>query len=118
MIEEIFSHMMIPSLISGVSFAFIGAFMYAAPPGEINGLVGYRTSSSMKSQERWDFAQKYSAKLMQYIGGIMVILSGLSYFIPVDTDTKQIAGIVLLVASAIVLITLTEMAIRKRFKDK
>ena len=116
--EEIFSHMMIPSLISGISFTFIGAFMYAAPPGEINGLVGYRTSSSMKSQERWDFAQKYSAKLMQYIGGFMFIISALAYFIPVDTDSKQIAGIIVLVASAVVLITLTELAIRKRFKDK
>jgi len=116
--EDIFSQMMIPSLIPGVIFTFIGAILYETPPGEINGLVGYRTRSSMKSQERWDFAQKYSSKLMQYIGSIMAVLSALAYFIPVDTDAKQVAGIILLLASAVVLIASTEIALKKRFKNK
>ena len=110
--------MIFPSLYTGFVFTFIGAILYSSSPGEINGIIGYRTSSSMKSQERWDFAQKYSAKLMQYIGSAMVILSALGYFVPNEFEYKQEIGIGLLITSAIVLIVFTEMAIKKRFKNK
>lgn len=33
-------------------------YTYKFPPKKINGVYGYRTSSSMKSQQNWDYAQK------------------------------------------------------------
>lgn len=33
-------------------------------PKNINGLYGYRTGRSMRSQQAWDFAQDYSSALM------------------------------------------------------
>lgn len=47
-------------------FVFIvaGLIMLKFPPNKINFLYSYRTNSSMKSQEIWQFAQKYSAREM------------------------------------------------------
>ena len=113
--EEFTAHIAIPSLITGIVFSLLGWAFYQNPPAEINGWVGYRTKSCMKSQERWNFAQKYSAKQMSLCGTLMVVLSLLSYFIPVDTEYKQIGGLVLLVLSALYMIVLTEIALKKKF---
>ncbi|MDA0356796.1 MAG: SdpI family protein, partial [Bacteroidetes bacterium] len=51
---------LIPST-SGLIFMLAGFIMLKLPPKKINSLYGYRTRSSMKNQERWDFSQKYSA---------------------------------------------------------
>lgn len=118
MMEEIFSNMIVPSLITGCVFTFIGSIIDWAQPTEINGFVGYRTGSSMKSQERWDFAQKYSSKLMMICGVVMIVLSAFGYFIPNTVEFKQEIGLGLIIASAVLLITLTEIAINRRFKDK
>lgn len=118
MMEDIFTNMIVPSLITGFMFFAIGSILHHSPPSEINGVIGYRTSSSMKSQERWDFAQKYSAKHMMYNGVALMIISALGYFLPIDGESKQIAGVGLVIASAIVMIATTEIAIKKRFKDK
>lgn len=116
--EELFANMIIPSLITGFSFFAVGSIFHHSPPGEINGLIGYRTKSSMKSQERWDFAQEYSSRHMMYNGVALMILSALGYFLPIDVEIKQLIGVGLLIASSIVMIATTEIAIRKRFKDK
>ena len=51
---------MITTLVLGLIFMFGGAVMFRFPPKEINYFYGYWTKSSMKSQYRWDFAQKHS----------------------------------------------------------
>ena len=118
MMEDIFANMIIPSLITGVAFFGIGSILNFSPPGEVNGFIGYRTNSSMKSQERWDFAQKYSSRHMMFSGLIMAFISLLGYFLPIDVESKQILGIGLVLASAAIMIISTERAIKKRFKDE
>jgi uncharacterized membrane protein len=118
MIKDIIDSMIFPSLYVGFVFTFLGAIMYSAQPTEINGFIGYRTSSSMKSQERWDFAQKYSSKVMMICGSVMIVLSMLGYFVPNDYEDKQLIGIWLLLISAITIIAVTEIAIKRRFKNK
>lgn len=113
--EDLAVHIAIPSLITGIVFSLLGWAFYQSPPSEINPLMGYRTKMSMKSQEHWNFAQKYSARLMAIGGSIMIGLSLLSYFIPVDTEYKQIGGVVLLVLNAVYVIIATEVALRKQF---
>lgn len=44
-------------------------------PKKINGLCGYRTENSMKSQDTWDFAQKYCGKLWLKIAIVLIIIS-------------------------------------------
>jgi len=46
----------------------LGLLFSRFPPKKINGLVGYRTSRSMKSQEAWDFANAMAARLMWQTG--------------------------------------------------
>lgn len=115
--EPFFENIAIPSFITGIVFSVIGSFMAESPPSEINGVVGYRTKRSMKSQAHWDFSQKYSGKFMGFGGLVLVVLSALSYFIPVDIETKQIAGLVALVTLSVVMIVATERALIRKFKD-
>src|SRR5690554_7927889 len=60
-------------VMTGLIFVIAGFVMLKFPPKEINGLYGYRTKSSMKNQERWDFAQNYSAKEMMKLGFVLVL---------------------------------------------
>ena len=56
------------SLLLGGILIIIGRFMLAYPPKKINWIYGYRTPASMKSQERWDFAQIVSSDAMIWVG--------------------------------------------------
>jgi uncharacterized membrane protein len=64
---------MITTLVLGLIFMFGGAVMFRFPPKEINYFYGYWTKSSMKSQYRWDFAQKHSSKRLFIIGACLLI---------------------------------------------
>ena len=58
-------------LATGIIFIAVGALLYKFPPKSINFLYGYRTKNSMKTQERWDFAQIYAAKTIIKVGFIL-----------------------------------------------
>lgn len=58
-----------------IVFLITGFIMYKFPPKKINYLYGYRTNASMKSQERWDFSQKYSSIQMMFTSIKLFILS-------------------------------------------
>lgn len=58
-----------------VLITVVGLIMFIRPPKKINLIVGYRTSKSMKDQESWDFANKYSGKLLIIFGCILLIIS-------------------------------------------
>lgn len=62
-------------LLVGIVFILAGAIMYVFPPKKINSFYGYRTASSMQSQQKWNFAQTYSAKIMMLTGLIFAFLS-------------------------------------------
>ena len=66
--------MYMPAVIS-IVFLITGFIMYKFPPKKINNLYGYRTNSSMKSQERWDFSQKYSSIQMMFTAIKLFIVS-------------------------------------------
>ena len=52
--------------LSGGIFLLAGYIQFRFPPKKINHLYGYRTSTSMRSQECWDFAQTFSAKNVNF----------------------------------------------------
>lgn len=62
-------------LLVGIVFIIAGAIMYVFPSKRINSFYGYRTASSMKNQQKWNFAQTYSAKIMMLTGLIFIFLS-------------------------------------------
>jgi len=90
--------------------------MYYYPPKEINDLYGYRTGASKKSQEQWDFAQRFCAVQAIKIATVMIVLSLLVFFIPIDVAVKQFSGIFMVLISAAYLLYSTEAAIKKQFR--
>lgn len=115
--DEFIVNITFPSFLCGIIFMVAGGFMCLFPPKKINYLYGYRTGNSMQSQERWDFAQKFSAALMVKSAIVMVVLSALSYFIPVEAEPKMIAGIAMVLVCALYLFINTERAIKNQFKN-
>ncbi|MBQ9624887.1 MAG: SdpI family protein [Clostridia bacterium] len=52
-----------------------GLLLLKAPPKDINSVYGYRTKSSSKSQEAWDFAQSFSGRIAVYSGAICLFVN-------------------------------------------
>jgi hypothetical protein len=117
MMDELISQIMLPSFVCGSIFAVMGAIMYYFPPKKINYLYGYRTGASMRSQERWNFAQKFSALQMIKGGLVMSVLSVLAYVLPIASEVKQSLGLGLVFAGGIYLFVTTERALKKQFTD-
>lgn len=102
---------------TGLIFIFVGFIMLKFPPKKINVLYGYRTSSSMKNQKRWNFSQIYSSKEMMRLG-FLLFLSGLIGLIYHPNDKiATILGFGLMILMVIVLLIRVESAIKKRFKE-
>ena len=99
-----------------------GRIMWKHYPKNINGLVGYRTTLSMKNMDTWKFAHDYCGKLWWKIGWLMIIPSALVH-IPLyhsDENTIGVAGGILVTIQCIILIVSiypTEQALRKNFND-
>ncbi|MBC6998576.1 SdpI family protein [Cytophaga sp. FL35] len=104
--------------ITGVVFILSGSILYKYPPKKINWWYGYRTSTSIKSKERWDFAQKYSGKLMMKLGMFLIIVGPLGLFFNYHEIAALGISMALVILVVILLIVQTETAIKKRFPKK
>lgn len=100
----------------GLIFAVTGFFMLKLPPKKINSLYGYRTISSMKSQERWDFAQKFSAKEMMKLGGFLTLSSVVVFITDFTKTANLIIGLFLMILVVIILLIRVETAIKRKFR--
>ncbi|WP_121665476.1 SdpI family protein [Mesonia aquimarina] len=105
-----------PLFLSGFVFVLLGFIMYKFPPKEINSLYGYRTSKSMESQEKWDFSQRHSAVLLIKTGIIFCLISLLIFFINVSNEVLIIAETLVILIGAVLLIIITERAIKNKFE--
>lgn len=104
--------MLIPNLI-GAIFIIAGLIMLIFPPKKINSLYGYRTPRSMKNIDNWNFAQKFSAKLMM-IGGFVTLSIGIFETIfDMDEEVINLSGLIILILFAVILIIITEIKIKK-----
>lgn len=103
-------------LFAGVVFVLLGAIMYKFPPKTINHFYGYRTTSSMKNQETWDFSQKFSSVLMIKMGAKFIALSFLKFFVTFNSE-MMICTVVLLLGAGYLFVA-TEKAIQQKFPQK
>ena len=103
------------AITGGVFFA-AGFFMLKFPPKKNNFLYGYRTSSSMKNQERWDFAQNYAAKEMMITGLVLAASGVLGFITDFGSSVKLWAGVAMLGLAVVILKVRVEKAIKKRFE--
>lgn len=114
--EDIFENTIGQLLLCGAVLTIVAIIMYTFPPKKINNFYGYRTGSSMKSQERWDFSQKYSSMQMAKAGVFMILLSFLGKLYPLEENIYQTAaGIAIALAAVVYMLFSTEKAIKKRF---
>ena len=92
-----------------------GRMMWKHCPKHINGMLGYRTTRSMKNMDTWKFAHDYCGKLW-------MIPSALIH-IPLyhrDKNTIGFAGVILVTIQCIIMIASiypTEKALKKHFND-
>ncbi|NNJ31069.1 SdpI family protein [Lacrimispora defluvii] len=98
----------------------IGHIFIKNPPKEINHLVGYRTTMSMKNKDTWEFAHHHCGKNWKITGLCMLIPSALVMlaFIGKDTQTVGKFGSVVIGVQTVILLASiipTETALRKNF---
>ncbi len=111
------SHITLIFVLCGLLFLAAGLIVYFNPPKRINGLYGYRTEKSMKSQDRWDFAQIFAAKKMILSGVILCIVGIPAAFVSMSENLQTVVGLSLLISSCIYLFVSTEKAITQKFED-
>lgn len=113
-----------PQLI-GIVILIIGWIMVKYPPKKINYLYGYRTEASMKNQQTWDEANRFSARLMIKIGWILILV-GLLFSLTFNAAILQpniqnvLRPVLLLISStaaAVVLIAVTQRHLEKTFPE-
>lgn len=110
------------NLLIPVLMILAGRMMWKHCPKKINGLLGYRTTRSMKNMDTWKFAHEYCGRLWWRIGWIMMIPSILVQlpFIRSADDVIGIAGGIICTVQCIVLVVVifpTENALKKTFNE-
>jgi uncharacterized membrane protein len=108
----------IVALLTGSIFIFAGLIMMKYPPKKINDLYGYRMPSVMKSQERWDFAQKFSSVKSFQLGVVLFVVSFLNPLIGINQLQSCIIGIGVMILGCAYMVFVTEKAIKKNFPNK
>lgn len=114
--------MLISDLLIPAIMLIAGAIMKNHCPKQINGLVGYRTSRSMKNMDTWQFAHNYCGRLWQKVGIIMLVPSLLVHipFYHSDENAIGLLSAILMTVQCMVLIASvfpTESALKKTFFD-
>lgn len=105
-----------------VTMIACGRVMWKHCPKNINGLMGYRTSRSMKNMDTWKFAHEHCGKLWWKIGWIILIPSIIVHipFYKTDDNTIGVVGGILATVQVIILIASifpTERALKRNFTD-
>lgn len=102
----------------GLIFLLAGYIQHRFPPKKINHLYGYRTSTSMKSQESWDFAQQYSAKKMMQMGTYITALGLLSWIIDLQLLWSVVIALTIVTIGPLLMLFKVESELKKRFPKK
>jgi len=105
-------------LLCGAVFLLAGLILHRFPPKNINALYGYRTPASMKSQERWDFAQQFSARQLINFGLALMAASCLGLIIETTTTTGLVFGLGIMIVGVVLMILRIEKEIKKRFESQ
>ncbi len=103
------------TVIPGVVFVLTGFLLKRFPAKKPNALYGYRTTTSMKSQEAWDAAQQIGGTESMRLG-IYQIAIGILVGWTVATEVFPVAYLLVsALACAITLIMRTEHKLRQMF---
>ncbi len=108
--------LMLGCLFAGMAFYITGNLLRMYPPKKINRWYGYRTPSSMRSKERWDFAQVFAAKEMIKQGFLLTVFGVFTgFFFEFEETTNIVLIVSVLLVSSISMIVFTERALKRNF---
>lgn len=103
------------TVLMGSIFLFAGSVQYKFPPKKINAFYGYRTKTSMRNQDCWNFAQIYSALQMIRIALLIIVIGGLSWVFEVSPPYPLGVGLGISILFPAVMIFKIEKALKTRF---
>lgn len=103
------------SITTGLIFVVIGWLLIKFPPKAINKIYGYRTPRSMRSQNAWDFAQRYSSLVMVKCGWLLVVVACIAVFFKPIEKIEPFAGLFLVTICSAVIIIKTERKLKLLF---
>ena len=105
----------IVTLTTGLILIVMSVIAIRFPPKKINSTYGYRTKASMRNQQTWEEANRYSSKLMLLCGAILAVTGLLSFFMSSLNQTSTITGTILTLLCSLLPIPLTERHLKKLF---
>ncbi len=86
------------------------------PPKQINYLYGYRTPRSMRNQDTWDEAQRYSTHMMQYAALATIAFQVVAVRVWPD-ERSILASVAFLVVALLATIAATERHLKATFDE-
>jgi uncharacterized membrane protein len=112
---KFFNDLLEMPLFLGIVFLLLGMILYFFPPKKINFLYGYKTNNSMKSQQNWDFAQRFSSIKMMQCGIASILIYFTEKLFNLDNSAKTILDFSVLLACIFYIIFFTEKALKSKF---
>lgn len=113
--KEFLSEIFGLAFVNGFIFLVSSVVLYYFPPKKLNAWIGYRTAASLRSQERWDFAQKFSA-LARIKAALAIMIVSLTGYLFQEGSTFRLYGSILITICLIRYVAITtDRAIKKRF---
>ena len=111
------------SLLVPVIVIITGRMMWKHYPKNINGLIGYRTTLSMRNIDTWKFANEYCGRLWYRTGLLMLIFSIIIclLFFKASYNTAFMASLILIAIQCIILVATifpTENALKREFPEE
>lgn len=108
-LELIIGHLLFGPLMLAFSFYYI-----KYPPKEVNSLYGYRTQRSMRNQDCWEFANRYSAKLMWKTSLLTCVVQAVG-ILTLSAESVILSAAIVLILGLFYSIYLTEKALKNTF---
>lgn len=112
--------MLLMDLLLPLTMIGFGKLFYTSVPKDINSIIGYRSTMSMKNKNTWEFAHRYSGRLWFQLGLVLLPISiiPLLFVFNKNMDTIGIVGAIVCFIQLIPFvgtIIFTEIILRKTF---
>ena len=82
----------ITNLLCPVFLIIYGSIYVKKTPKNINGSNGYKTARSKLSQETWEFANYFAARIARLVGWVLFVFSLVSIVLAVRSNNAEAVG--------------------------
>ena len=113
------SYMVLIDLLIPVIMLLVGLVFRKHPPKSINGIWGFRTRRSMKSQAAWEYANRYIGKIWFYWGMVMLPLSVVPMLFVLNGSPRQIESVTVVTCLIqLIPVVISNFVAEKALKDR